>query len=103
MPFFYITDCALKIGIPISTATFLLSVIGIANTVGRILVGWVSDQPWADSLIIHNVALIIGGIATAIVPYLPNYVLLCVYCALFGFSIGKYRKSQIFMLSETLL
>ena len=90
MPFFYVVDCALKLGISFNTATFLLSVIGIANTVGRILVGWMSDRPWADCLIIHNVALIIGGIATGFVPFMPNYVILCIYCATFGFCIGMF-------------
>ena len=67
----------------------MLSIIGIANTIARVLCGWISDQPWADCLIINNVALIMGGVATILCPFCFNYGLLATYSAVFGSGIGK--------------
>lgn len=61
---------------------------GLSNTVGRILAGFVSDFPWCDCLLVHNVALVIGGTATAFVPLIHTFPLLVAYCILFGFAIG---------------
>ena len=44
-------------------ASFLLSVIGIANTVGRIVLGWISDKPWLNRLYTYNFSLAICGIS----------------------------------------
>ena len=35
-----------KDGISTEDAAFLVSVIGISNTVGRVLSGWISDFSW---------------------------------------------------------
>ena len=85
----------MELGVGWGSATFLLSYIGIANTLGRIVIGWISDRPWIDCLVIHNFALIVGGIATAFAPYLPTYLLLVVYCFVFGFCIGKKGSMSI--------
>ena len=61
---------------------------GIANTIGRVLCGWVSDRPWADALLINNVALMIGGAATIASPFCTEYWMFAVYAATFGCSIG---------------
>ncbi|XP_050398485.1 monocarboxylate transporter 12 [Patella vulgata] len=91
MPFIYIPDRALEAGIDESRAAFLLSVIGIANTVGRVLFGWLSDRSGVNRLMLYNTALTICGIATALSPYCGgNYALLVTYCAVFGLFIGVY-------------
>ena len=89
----FLPDDAMSKGATRDGAAILLSVIGIANTIGRVGCGWVSDQSWADCLIINNGALMMGGAATVCVPFLQgNYYLLCVYSVLFGLSIGKNRR-----------
>jgi hypothetical protein len=35
-------------GISLDDAAFLISVIGISNTLGRVLFGWLSDFPWVS-------------------------------------------------------
>ncbi|KOB63620.1 putative transmembrane transport, partial [Operophtera brumata] len=53
VPFVYI-------GVEASQASFLLSIIGITNTFGRIACGWVADFPWMDSLLLNNICLVIA-------------------------------------------
>jgi MFS transporter, MCT family, solute carrier family 16 (monocarboxylic acid transporters), member 14 len=40
----------------------LLAVIGIANTVGRIILGYISDKPWVNRLLVYNMCLTICGL-----------------------------------------
>ena len=89
MPFIYLPDYARKRGLSSAQGAFLISIIGIANTIGRIICGYISDKSWADPLKIYNVALIVGGSATLTVPWLDSYPLLATYAAVFGFSVGK--------------
>ena len=89
VPFIYLPSYALTLGYHKDHAAFLISIIGIVNTVGRLAAGWVADRPWADPLKIYNTALILGGAATVCVCLLKMYGLLATYAAVFGLSIGK--------------
>ncbi len=91
VPFIFLPDLAKDYDIGKSDAAFLISIIGIANTFARVAAGWVSDQPWADCLIINNCALLIGGIATCLCPFCLNYGLLATYSFVFGCCIGGYK------------
>lgn len=91
IPFMYIVDKAILSGISPDKAAFILSAIGITNTIGRVFSGWVSDRPEVNALCINNVALTVGGIATALCPFFETYTMLLVYSAVFGFSIGEKR------------
>ena len=55
-------DKALDLKIESQDASFLLAVIGIANTIGRILLGYISDKPWLNRLYLYNLTLAIAGI-----------------------------------------
>lgn len=69
---------------------FILSSIGIANTFGRVFCGWASDNPRVNALVMNNLALTVGGVATILSPIIFNtYYTLIVYAAIFGFSVGK--------------
>ena len=90
VPFIYLVDMINRKGLAERhQAAFILSIIGIVNTTGRVLCGWVSDKPWADPLKIYNAALIVGGVVTMAVSWMNNYILLCVYAAVFGLCIGR--------------
>ena len=67
----------------------LISVIGIFNTVARIVIGWIADRPWSNSVLLNGVALVIGGVATIIFTYFKSYALMVIYAAVFGTSIGE--------------
>jgi predicted MFS family arabinose efflux permease len=101
-PFVFITANAIKMGIDPRQATFLLSILGICNTFGRILCGWISDQSWADCLLIHNMALVIAGVATCCVPLLNSFPLLVIYCVIFGSCIAAFITLRSIVLVELL-
>jgi len=53
-------DRALDSGMEASLAVFLVSSIGITNTVGRILCGLISSVPGINALVVNNIALTFG-------------------------------------------
>ncbi|XP_012944665.1 monocarboxylate transporter 4 [Aplysia californica] len=100
VPFTYMPTYAMDMGSDSWSAAFLISVIGITNIVGRVAVGFVSDLPCADCLLINNVALIIGGVATLFVPFYSQYYILAIYCAVFGTSIAVFVSLRSIIMVE---
>ncbi|XP_022914399.2 monocarboxylate transporter 5 [Onthophagus taurus] len=90
MPYVYIVSRAKSLGIDQSHASFLLSVIGIANTIGRIILGYISDKPWVNRLWVYNVCLTVCGVSTALSAFATNFYTLSIYASIFGFTIGAY-------------
>ena len=77
-------------GIDEASAAWLLSAIGIANTIGRVTFGFMADLRWVNRLMLYNTALTICGVATALSPFVGgNYALLMTYAAIFGIFIGR--------------
>ena len=94
-PFVYVYKKALDLGTPASTASLIISVLGIFNTAGRLGSGWLADRPWADSVVIHNVSAILAGIGTCFVPVLNSFALLICYACWFGTFIGLFTKVML--------
>lgn len=62
VPYFCLADQAKVLEMSKWDAGLLLSIIGIANTAGRIILGFISDMPWVNRLLVYNVCLVICGI-----------------------------------------
>ncbi|XP_050306726.1 uncharacterized protein LOC126743600 [Anthonomus grandis grandis] len=89
IPYVYLVSKA-KLSMDLEDAQMLISIIGAANTVGRIILGYVSDKPWINRLQVYNWSLTICGATTAISAFCASFYTLAVYCAVFGFTIGAY-------------
>ena len=102
-------------GISTEDAAFLVSVIGISNTVGRVLSGWISDFSWVwnkqkiyqqqrhiytyfvikvNSLVVTNSAIILSALTVFLFPYCSSYWSLVIMALLFGFFVGKRMSSS---------
>ncbi|KAG8034366.1 hypothetical protein G9C98_007442 [Cotesia typhae] len=90
IPYVYIITQAESRSIPRDTASYLLAIIGIANTIGRIVLGYVSDKPWINRLLVYNLCLTICGFATVLSVYCDSFVSFAVYTSVFGFTVGAY-------------
>lgn len=89
VPYMYLADRA-KETMPVEMTVWLLSTIGIANTVGRVLCGIISSFPGVNALFITNVALTIGGIATMFSGWSMSEEYQFTYSIVFGLAICKY-------------
>lgn len=62
VPYVYMAVRAGVLDISPSDASQLISIIGIANTVGRIVLGYLADKPWVNRLTVYNWCLTTCGI-----------------------------------------
>lgn len=89
-PFIFIVDQATGAGIEPKMADWLLSVIGISNTIGRVILGLLADMKWMNRLYLYGGVLTLCGIATIIEPFFTSFTGLFIYSAVFGFTSGGY-------------
>ncbi|VEN48721.1 unnamed protein product [Callosobruchus maculatus] len=73
-------------------AVWLVSSIGIANTVGRVLCGVLSSIPGVNALFVTNVALTIGGIATMFSGFSMSEGYQFFYTVVFGLTISCFAS-----------
>lgn len=102
VPFVYCVDFAVSMGIDFSKAAILISVIGITNTVGRVVTGWLADMWKINSLVITYVSIFICGLSTAAFPFCRNYALLCVAASVFGLSVAAFISLSSILICDLL-
>nr|XP_036232034.1 uncharacterized protein LOC106626718 isoform X2 [Bactrocera oleae]XP_036232035.1 uncharacterized protein LOC106626718 isoform X2 [Bactrocera oleae] len=90
VPYIYIVAQAKTLNISSAQSSYLIATIGVANTVGRIVLGYLADKPWVNRLWVYNACLTLCGISTALSPLCTGFYTLAAYCAAFGFTIGAY-------------
>ncbi|XP_018027316.1 uncharacterized protein LOC108682624 isoform X2 [Hyalella azteca] len=89
-PYIFIVDRALEIGIVAEKTATLLAVVGISNTVSRVVLGYVADRPWVNRLYVYNSALTICGLATCLSIWMNSFGGQCFYAVMFGGTSGAY-------------
>lgn len=62
IPYVYIVSKAKELGLSEKEGSMLLAMIGIGNTIGRIVLGFFSDKSYVDRLQVYNWCLTICGI-----------------------------------------
>ncbi|XP_063415946.1 monocarboxylate transporter 12-like [Mytilus trossulus] len=89
-PYVYLPDRAEEKGMNKLDSAFLLSVIGISNTFGRILFGWIADRKGVNRLLLYSTSLVICGTANVMNPFNDSKVYLMSYASVYGMFIGEY-------------
>merc|ERR1711915_1004190 len=51
IPYTHLPSAAEAAGVSATNASLLVSAIGVSNTLGRLLAGWMSDQPWGQPIV----------------------------------------------------
>lgn len=90
VPYLYIKDRALLLRISDNDSSFLLAIIGISNTISRVVLGFLSDKTWLNRLWLYNSALTVCGLATAFSSFCQDYPSQAFYTAVFGATTGAY-------------
>lgn len=90
VPFIFIIDQATQISnIDPSHADWLLSTIGISNTVGRVILGLLADMKCMNRLYLYATVLTISGVATMLEPICTTFTGYFLYATVFGFTSGN--------------
>uniref|UniRef100_A0A8D8WB79 Monocarboxylate transporter 9 n=1 Tax=Cacopsylla melanoneura TaxID=428564 RepID=A0A8D8WB79_9HEMI len=86
------SERAVLTGMASQQAMLLVSVIGITNTVGRVVCGLVTSIPGANSLLINNVALTVCGASTILSNISSHTTYQFAYASVFGLSISCFAS-----------
>uniref|UniRef100_A0A914H0R8 Golgin subfamily A member 7/ERF4 domain-containing protein n=1 Tax=Globodera rostochiensis TaxID=31243 RepID=A0A914H0R8_GLORO len=98
------------------SSQLLLVLLGLFNVLGRVFCGFISDHPkvvsvfffslkmlfWVDPLMLSNMSLIVGGIATAIAPFLTSLWMFALYCLPFAFGAASFAALRSIICVELL-
>lgn len=90
IPFMFLKDLSESMQLDPSQAKFLVPIIGVTNTVGRVFFGWVADKKYLSALTINNLSLVICGFLTLACPLLRTMGGQYFYSFFFGFIISAY-------------
>ncbi|XP_011139714.2 uncharacterized protein LOC105183359 [Harpegnathos saltator] len=99
VPYVYLTDNAIEVGFSETDASILISVIGITNMGGEIILGWAGDRAWVNASIVYAVCMALCGAVTALIPVVVNdYYTLCAISGAFGlFIAANYSLTSIIL------
>jgi len=102
-PFVYLPSMAAQYdSISVEDAAFLVSVIGVSNTLGRVLSGWVSDFSWVNSLVVTNIAIILSAVCVFLFPFCSSYAGFVTVALSFGFFVAAYISLTSIVLVDLL-
>ncbi|KAJ8965757.1 hypothetical protein NQ314_003915 [Rhamnusium bicolor] len=102
IPFVYLVDCAKADGIETGSASFLLSIIGITNTVGRIACGYFADFPQVNALLVNNICLIIAAVSVGLIPFCHTYIAYTASSIFFAIALAGYISLSSIILVDLL-
>ncbi|KAJ8674039.1 hypothetical protein QAD02_005301 [Eretmocerus hayati] len=102
IPFFLLVDAAAAQGIEKQSGSFLISVIGITNTIGRVACGYVADFPQVDSLLLNNICLAVATVAVTVTPFCSTMAHYMIMSTFFGVAISGYISLTSIILVDLL-
>ncbi|VVC31577.1 Hypothetical protein CINCED_3A004850 [Cinara cedri] len=104
VPFVYLVDFVKEARplIDSNQASYLLSIIGITNTIGRVVCGFVADFPRVDSLFLNNICLLISTVAVAATPFCMTYAHFVIMAIFFGIAVSGYISLTSIILVDLL-
>ncbi|XP_052104355.1 monocarboxylate transporter 12-like isoform X2 [Mytilus californianus] len=101
-PYVYLPDRAEEKGMNQFDSAFLLSIIGISNTFGRIIFGWIADRKCVNRLLLYGISLVICGTANVLNPLNDSKVYLMMYSSVYGMFIGVFVSLNTVILVDLL-
>lgn len=98
VPYVYLADNAIEMGFNEKDASMLISLIGIVNMFGEIILGWVGDKTWISANLVYAISMGFCGAVTALVPLFKSYESLSILSGSFGlFIAANYSLTSIIL------
>lgn len=98
VPYIYMADNAKTLGHTETQASTLISIIGIFNMVGEIILGWVGDKKWLSANLIYATCMGGCGAVMCLVPLFNSYEALSAISGSFGlFIAANYSLTSIIL------
>ncbi|VEN48674.1 unnamed protein product [Callosobruchus maculatus] len=100
--YIFLKDRAEQKGIPVDVAVWLISIVGISNTVGRILCGLVAMCRKVNSCLLSALCLIIGGSTIIASEHLNTTAGQIVFAVVFGCFVACIPSLRTIIIVDTL-
>ncbi|CAG9822501.1 unnamed protein product, partial [Phaedon cochleariae] len=100
--FIFIKDRAEQMGVSKGVSSWLISVLGVANTIGRISYGLLANWPKMEYIWLTTVCLITGGIATILSAHFTDDSMQIFYAAAFGGFVACIPALRTLIIVDTL-
>ncbi|XP_071438568.1 monocarboxylate transporter 12-like [Hetaerina americana] len=98
VPYVYLAHNAVEMGYTEGDASYLISIIGIVNMVGEVILGWAGDKTWVNAGLLYAACMGCCGFFIALVPLLKTYYSLCMISGAFGlFIAANYSLTSIIL------
>ncbi|KAJ6216162.1 hypothetical protein RDWZM_007319 [Blomia tropicalis] len=89
IPYVYLVDQAITSGtFDKETASLLISIIGVFNTIGVVIIGYIGDKPWLDANMVYAFFITLCGISFAAIPLCTEPILTSTMTAIYGLTIS---------------
>ncbi|CAH3909902.1 unnamed protein product [Pieris brassicae] len=104
VPYVYMADNGQSMGFNASQSAMLISIIGILNMFGEILLGWVGDWKCVNPSIVYAACMVLCGAVTLIMPLLTSYLSMAAASGAFGaFIAANYSLTSIILVEQITL
>lgn len=100
LPYLYIPDYASTLRI--DKPSFLIAIIGIVNTFGQVLFGYLGDRKCIDTLLLYGASILLCGVLVTVVPLMKTYASLAAFSVLFGLFISANFSLETVVLVKIL-
>jgi len=92
VPYIFLPNRGLRLGFDSNQASLLISVVGISNTIGRVVFGYIADLQCVNRLTLYNTVLVLCGICSVFSVLLWTFPLQMCYSFSFGFLMGMWNR-----------
>ena len=75
---------AVKLGVPDNKASFLVGILSISSTIGKVLAGKIADLKQVNIFYMYQTGLLTMSISTTLLPIAKGYPELVLYALVFG-------------------
>lgn len=96
----YLPDFALEHKVSETDASVLISLIGIVNMFGEIILGWAGDREELNPNIVYAICMLLCGVSVLMIPFFNTYVWMCILSSAFGlFIAANYSLTSIILVN----
>ncbi|XP_045207396.2 monocarboxylate transporter 5-like [Mercenaria mercenaria] len=100
IPLVHLPKKAKSLGISTEKSSFLISILWVANMIGRFAFGWVADRPWASAVQLNNTMIVLAGFLSLFGQLFNSNSWLGFYAAFFGLFTAAFFTLRSIMLIE---
>ena len=100
LPYIYLPDYAIEQNI--DKSSFLISIIGIVNTFGQVIYGYLGDKKAINTMVLFGVSIFLCGVLISLIPIMHTYAALATFSALFGLFISASFALETIVLVKIL-